>query len=382
MSEQNFAPMVVPGTFIRVRAEGLISVGGISTGNIGIVGTAAKGTGSTKLLSSYAEAIATFGRYDKADKAKFNLVRGLELLYASGARTVYARAVADNTADFKAAMEEVIKEDVNIIVIPELNIAGGTGSLGILGGIASAAEGQNKDLIAVVGSEKATAADVVGDVSKNKRVVMVAPGIKVSETFEVDDSGVEVAPDAVLTDEQLAAVTTKTGGVTHKGNYSAACVAGLMASLAPHASPTNKVLAAVPDLDQLYSYAELEQLLKAGVVPLERRGGTRVVRGITTDVGGPFAQITTRRIVDQVKAGVRQVGEAFVGRLNNERVRAALKGAVQGFLDRLINDEALVSYSLDVSATRDEQIAGMARVDMLLQPTFNIDYLAVTINLE
>jgi hypothetical protein len=382
MSEQAFSPMVVPGTFIRVRAEGLISVGGISTGNIGIVGTAAKGVGSTELLSSYAEAIEKFGRYDKASSGNFNLVRGLELLYANGARTVYARAVADSQADFTAAMNEVIKEDVNIIVIPELNAGEATGTMSILGGIVSTAENQSKDLLAVVGSEQDTVAGVVGQVAKNKRVVMVAPGIKVAETTEVDENGDPVAPDADLDDDAKAKVTTKTVGVTLKGNYTAACVAGLLSSLAPHVSPTNKVLAAIPDLDQRYSYGELESLLKGGVMPLERRGGTRAVRGITTDEGGAFAQITTRRIVDQAKAGVRKVGEAFVGRLNNERVRAALKGAVQGFLDRMINDEALIGYSLDVSATRAEQVAGIARVDMLLQPTFSIDYLAVTIVLE
>ena len=35
------AEMVIPGTFIRVRADALIGAGGVSTGNIGIVGTAA-----------------------------------------------------------------------------------------------------------------------------------------------------------------------------------------------------------------------------------------------------------------------------------------------------------------------------------------------------
>ena len=44
---ENFSlsELVIPGTYVRVRAEGLISVGGISTGNIGIVGTASEGLG-------------------------------------------------------------------------------------------------------------------------------------------------------------------------------------------------------------------------------------------------------------------------------------------------------------------------------------------------
>ena len=41
MSE-SIAEMVIPGTYIEVRAEGLIGVGGIVTGNLGIVGTASR----------------------------------------------------------------------------------------------------------------------------------------------------------------------------------------------------------------------------------------------------------------------------------------------------------------------------------------------------
>ena len=43
--EENFAEQIVPGTFIRVQAEGLIAPKGVSFGNVGIVGTAAAATG-------------------------------------------------------------------------------------------------------------------------------------------------------------------------------------------------------------------------------------------------------------------------------------------------------------------------------------------------
>ena len=33
------ANLILPGTYIRVRSEGLIGVAGISTGNIGVFGT-------------------------------------------------------------------------------------------------------------------------------------------------------------------------------------------------------------------------------------------------------------------------------------------------------------------------------------------------------
>ena len=64
MSE-SIAEMVIPGTYIEVRAEGLISVGSIATGNIGVVGTASRGPVDTVVpLGSYADALDTFGAYD------------------------------------------------------------------------------------------------------------------------------------------------------------------------------------------------------------------------------------------------------------------------------------------------------------------------------
>ena len=107
----------------------------------------------------------------------------------------------------------------------------------------------------------------------------------------------------------------------------------------------------------------------------------RVVRGLTTDPG-PFRQITTRRITDFAKAGIRSVSNQFVGRLNNQRVRGALQGALDGFLTTMVQDEQLVTYTVSVTATRQDEIAGRAIVNAVLQPTFSIDFVAVTLVLE
>ena len=72
----------------------------------------------------------------------------------------------------------------------------------------------------------------------------------------------------------------------------------------------------------------------------------------------------------------------FIGRLNNVRVRAALQGAIDGFLTTMLVDEQLTNYSLEVTATRQDEINGRAIVNVLLQPTFSIDFVAVTMVLE
>src|SRR5438093_2884577 len=95
------AEMVLPGTYIEVRAEGLISVGAIATGNIGIVGTAARGPrNQVRAIGSYAEALDLFGPYDSfaspnlAD-TPLTLTRALERAFAGGARNVFAVRIAN-----------------------------------------------------------------------------------------------------------------------------------------------------------------------------------------------------------------------------------------------------------------------------------------------
>ena len=100
MSE-GIVEMILPGTYIEVRAEGLLSVGAIATGNIGIIGTAEMGTSDIQTLTSYEEARARFGEPGDWDShtpdANLTLVRALRYLFDDGASTVYARRVLDTS---------------------------------------------------------------------------------------------------------------------------------------------------------------------------------------------------------------------------------------------------------------------------------------------
>jgi len=57
--------MIISGTYIDVRAEGLISGGRIATGIVGVLGTAASGPiGSPLTLGGFADARELFGLPD------------------------------------------------------------------------------------------------------------------------------------------------------------------------------------------------------------------------------------------------------------------------------------------------------------------------------
>jgi hypothetical protein len=349
--------LVVPGTYIRVSAEGLIGAGGISTGNIGIVGTASAVDTETHILGDYRTAREQFAAYDASANGTgtLNLTRALEVAYRNGARTVFARSLAAgaNAAAFSAAFEEIIKEDVNILIAPELSA---TDAISVLGSAVETAENAGRDMIAVIGSDATTVANINGQAPNNDRIIFTAPGV--------------MAFDAELGTS-----------VALNGTYSAAALAGLLSTLSPQQSPTNKVLPGVVQLARRFSYAEKIQLLNGRVAVLEQRNGIRVVRGLTTDDAG-FTQITTRRITDFAKAGIRKASDPFIGKLNNQRVRKALYGAIDGFLTTMLLDEQVTGYTLEVTATRQDEINGRALVNAVIRPTFSIDFVAVTLVLE
>jgi len=359
----SISELIVPGTYIRVLAEGLIGVGGIPTGNIGVVGTVAANNanvGTTVILSDYATAQDLFGPYDAFTAGALNLTRSIEQLYLNGASTVFARALplGANSAQpgqdvYTAAFQELIKEQVNILVAPQLST---DDAKAVLAPILETAENAGRDVIAVIGSDKTAVTDITAQAPTNDRIILTTPGIQAFDS-------------------------TAKANVTLPGSYSAAAVAGLLSTLVPQSSPTNKSLPGVVHLANKFSYGEEKTLLSGRVMVLEEGGDVRVVRGLTTD-DGAFKQVTTRRIVDFAKAGIRQASDPFIGRLNNQRVRAALSGAINGFLTTMVQDEALISFTLDVSATRDDEINGRAIVNAILAPTFSIDFIAVTLVLQ
>ena len=264
-------------------------------------------------------------------------------------------------ADYATGLESLLERDAHIIVA-----AGQDQSFGddLAAHVAVASTDEVKrDRIAIVGTAlEDDRAQFVQDTSAHSlnsdRVVLVGPGIVAADRSQ-----------------------TPPVNVTLPGAYAAAAVAGLLASLPAHVSLTNKVLA-VDDLEHRLNSAELKQLVLSRVLALENRQGNRIVKGITTSTITAWQQITTRRIVDYTKYGVRSAATPYIGLLNNDRVRGALRGTINNFLNGMVLDEMLISYDLTVYASRDDEIRGIARVDLVIRPTFSIDFIKVTMFLE
>lgn len=480
------AEEILPGTYISVRDEGLITAGRIATGIVGIVGTAARGpVNQVVQLASYTEARAAFGEPDAwqgGAAGELTLMRALELLFNNGASTVYAVragaaapsplprgatdpsprasslvlksggknlmtisartpgtwgdaitvqvtqpdaadattrridlthgasresftgvsavALADaieqnsrlvratvqgdgttlpdaagadtdpvalaggangeaaTAGDYATALAALENEIVNLVVLAGVDAATGGD---VLAGHLAATAGTRRERIGVIGSNGTDQADAIANHDlASDRIVYVGPGIRVRVTD----------PATRLQRE-----------VTLPGAYTAVAVAGVVSSLPVQASPTNKTVN-VPGLAAVFNQPQLEKLVQNRVLAVERREGFRIVQGITTSTNPAWKQITTRRIVDYAMYGVRSACNPYIGKLNNTRVRSAMKATLDGFLTRMVEDEALVGYKLEVSATRAQEIAGECMVAMTLQPTFSIDYIKVTMYLS
>src|SRR5260370_33493849 len=90
---------ILPGTYIEVRAAGLLTVGAIPTGNVGIIGTAEKGGLDFEILSGYEDGRAKFGEAGDWDPhnvaGNLSLVGALQFIFDNGALTVDGRRVFD-----------------------------------------------------------------------------------------------------------------------------------------------------------------------------------------------------------------------------------------------------------------------------------------------
>jgi hypothetical protein len=273
----------------------------------------------------------------------------IDAYFGTGVNVPGSNGAEAGRDEYTLGLEALADRLVNIVVLAGQD-AGTMGSA-LLGHLNST-EQADYERIGVIGATGDSTADFLGHSMADDRVILVAPGLR--------DSDRTVLPPA----------------------YTAAAVAGLISSFPVQTSLTNKPLN-VPGLATRFNRGEQGQLIRRNVLAVVERDGFRVLKGVTTEgEGAPFSAIPTRRIVDYAKYGVRSAANPYLGRLNNVRVRAALQSTLDAFLTRMVEDEALTGYELQVSATRAQEIAGEVSVVMTLQPTFSIEFIRVVMNLS
>lgn len=155
-----------------------------------------------------------------------------------------------------------------------------------------------------------------------------------------------------------------------------------MASVNPSHSPLGKGVS-VGELETNYTSAELEQLIKRKINPIRaiNTGGFKWAYAATASIDSSWHEITTVRITDYATIGIRSACESFIGKKNITQERNSIYSAVSGFMRTMASDQMLSDenpFTVSVSATREEQVSGIVRVDVSFKPVFAIKYILVT----
>jgi hypothetical protein len=210
------------------------------------------------------------------------------------------------------------------------------------------------------------------------------------ELMSADSKGrigiAHVAPSATQEEATAMASTLLSDRFVLLSPYGVAgAVAGRIGSLDYFQSPTFKTLSGLTQLSRALPLEEQGSLLKGNVVPVvDQRGrGVIILRGLTTDGD----QISVRRVADRAVRGTRMIGELFIGRLNNEDGRSALKQKLFEFLAQMQKEGALVpstdgkdpAFKVDVYSSQADFALGIVRVDIAVRPVRAIDFIYATI---
>ncbi|OPY93305.1 MAG: Phage tail sheath protein [Syntrophaceae bacterium PtaU1.Bin231] len=139
-----------------------------------------------------------------------------------------------------------------------------------------------------------------------------------------------------------------------------------------------------------YRESELNRLLGSTInlcVVQERAGrGIVVLKGINT-IGD---QISVMRVADKAIRETKAIAENFIGILNSEEARIALKQQLVATFLRMEREGAIVpstdgkdpAFIVDVYSTQQDFAQGIVRIDIAVRPVRAIDYIYATIRVK
>lgn len=167
-------------------------------------------------------------------------------------------------------------------------------------------------------------------------------------------------------------------------------VAGMIGRMNPHESPTFKPVPLHGIAASTYRESQLNKLLGPMInlcVVQNRPGrGIIVLKGINT-IGD---QISVTRVADKAIRETKAIAENFIGILNSEEARIALKQQIVATFTRMEREGAIVAstngedpaFVVDVYSTQQDFAQGIVRIDIAVRPVRAIDYIYATIRVK
>lgn len=260
-----------------------------------------------------------------------------------------------------------------------------------LGWLAGAAD-QNGNTLSNISESTATsvsssyftnwqAKDSAGAVATDSRGVKVDAGAYLSVVaMPLRSVGTQVRSVALAVGASPSFTSMNTDG--------AAAYAGLITSLAPQSSTTNKSLGGVTQLRLLSAKQANDLTGMRYVTMLNRTKGLTVASGVsgaynvTKYVRSDFVRLTTVRIVHAAVDLIRSVADKYLGEPNNAPQMNALDAEIDQVLLSLKGQGALNGYQFAISSTPDQRVLGELDINLTLVPAFEITRINLVVSLS
>lgn len=196
----------------------------------------------------------------------------------------------------------------------------------------------------------------------------------------------------------LRAIGTQTAGAslavgasvsnTSRNTSGAAAYAGLITSLAPQSSTTNKQVGGVVQLKLLSASQANDLVGMRHVTMYSRSTGLTVASGVTGAhnvskyVRSDYVRLSTVRIVHATVDLIRAVANKYIGEPNNAPQMNALDAEIDQLLISMKGSGALNAYSFSISSTPDQRVLGELDINLTLVPAFEITTINLVVSLS
>lgn len=192
--------------------------------------------------------------------------------------------------------------------------------------------------------------------------------------------GTQTSSRALAVGAALSNTSRNTDGV--------ASYAGLISSLAPQSSTTNKQVGGVVQLKLLSAKQANDLTGMRHVTMYSRTSGLTVASGVTGAhnvskyVRSDYVRLTTVRIVHATVDLIRSVANKYIGEPNNAPQMNALDAEIDQVLLSMKGSGALNGYNFSISSTPDQRVLGELDVNLTLVPAFEITTINLVVSLS
>jgi hypothetical protein len=232
----------------------------------------------------------------------------------------------------------------------------------------------------------------------NSEVHQIHQALAAHAVAQADNGAPRIAFGSVTPDEQsdLDKIRDHSAAVRNRrfvlvspaGSHGA--VAGMIGRMTPQFSPTFKTVPLHSIEPANYRESQLNRLLgpTTNLLVVQQRSGRGVI--VLKGINAIGDQISVTRVADLCIRETKAISENYIGRLNTEDARIALKQQIIATFTRMERDSALVpstdgsdpAFQVDVYSTQTDFAQGIVRIDIAVRPVRAIDYVYATIRVK